>query len=59
MSTGFGIGVAYAECQRSFNPTAIPGIKIIKPSSSNQHLFEYVIYVCDKKEFSINFYTII
>ncbi|CAB4377534.1 unnamed protein product [Rhizophagus irregularis] len=35
MSTGFGIGVAYAECQRSFNPTAIPGIKIIKPSSSN------------------------
>jgi len=31
MSTGFGIGVAYAECQRSFNPTVIPGVKIIKP----------------------------
>ncbi|CAG8808325.1 26517_t:CDS:2, partial [Dentiscutata erythropus] len=36
MSTGFGIGVSYAECQRTFNPTAIPGVKIIKkpPTSS-------------------------
>lgn len=30
LSTGFGIGVSYAECQRTFNPTAIPGVKIIK-----------------------------
>ncbi|CAG8648420.1 6418_t:CDS:2 [Funneliformis caledonium] len=34
MSTGFGIGVAYADCQRTFNPTAIPGVKIIKPPPS-------------------------
>ncbi|CAG8727594.1 16571_t:CDS:2 [Gigaspora margarita] len=34
LSTGFGIGVSYAECQKTFNPTAIPGVKIIKNSSS-------------------------
>ncbi|CAG8508977.1 21769_t:CDS:2 [Cetraspora pellucida] len=34
ISTGFGIGVSYAECQKTFNPTAIPGAKIIKNSSN-------------------------
>ncbi|CAG8776125.1 15665_t:CDS:2 [Acaulospora morrowiae] len=35
MSTGFGVGVAYSECQRKFNPIDIPGVKIIKPPSSS------------------------
>ncbi|CAG8632307.1 708_t:CDS:2 [Ambispora leptoticha] len=30
MSTGFGIGVAYADCQRTFVPTPIPGVRIVK-----------------------------
>jgi len=35
MSAGFGVGVAYAECQRAFNPTVIPGVRIIKPPSQS------------------------
>ncbi|KAF7337981.1 MICOS complex subunit MIC10 [Mycena venus] len=29
LSTGFGAGVAYADCDRSFNPARIPGTRII------------------------------
>lgn len=29
LSTGFGAGAAYADCDRSFNPARIPGVRII------------------------------
>jgi Domain of unknown function (DUF543) len=29
LSTGFGAGAAYADCDRSFNPARIPGTRII------------------------------
>ncbi|KZP17377.1 DUF543-domain-containing protein [Athelia psychrophila] len=29
LSTGFGLGAAYADCDRSFNPARIPGTRII------------------------------
>ncbi|KAF9224880.1 DUF543-domain-containing protein [Gyrodon lividus] len=29
LSTGFGIGAAYADCDRSFNPARVPGTRII------------------------------
>ncbi|TIB73333.1 hypothetical protein E3Q23_03053 [Wallemia mellicola] len=29
--TGFGAGYAYSDCNRLFNPLAIPGLKIQKP----------------------------
>ncbi|KAI4527004.1 DUF543-domain-containing protein, partial [Schizophyllum commune Loenen D] len=28
LSTGFGAGMAYADCDRSFNPTRIPGTRV-------------------------------
>ena len=31
LSTGFGAGAAYADCDRSFNPARIPGTRIISP----------------------------
>jgi len=34
LSTGFGIGVAYADCQRTFKPTAIPGVRVIKSTTA-------------------------
>ncbi|KAJ3814622.1 hypothetical protein EV368DRAFT_30954, partial [Lentinula lateritia] len=34
LSTGFGAGAAYADCDRSFNPARIPGTRIIPASSS-------------------------
>ncbi|KAI0342499.1 DUF543-domain-containing protein, partial [Trametopsis cervina] len=34
LSTGFGAGAAYADCDRSFNPARIPGTRIIPVSSS-------------------------
>ncbi|CAE7197155.1 unnamed protein product [Rhizoctonia solani] len=33
LSTGFGAGTAYADCDRSFNPARIPGTRIIPPSA--------------------------
>lgn len=38
LSTGFGIGFAYADCQRTFNPAAIPGFKVVKPAEPNASL---------------------
>ncbi|CAG8452479.1 7071_t:CDS:2 [Paraglomus brasilianum] len=32
LTTGFGIGVAYADCQRTFNPIDLPGIRLVKNS---------------------------
>ncbi|KIK96886.1 hypothetical protein PAXRUDRAFT_825484 [Paxillus rubicundulus Ve08.2h10] len=29
LSTGFGMGAAYADCDRSFNPARVPGTRII------------------------------
>ncbi|KIY49836.1 hypothetical protein FISHEDRAFT_65207 [Fistulina hepatica ATCC 64428] len=29
LATGFGAGMAYADCDRSFNPTRIPGSRIV------------------------------
>jgi len=34
LTTGFGIGVAYADCQRTFNPIDLPGIRVIKNSKA-------------------------
>ncbi|KAF8173720.1 hypothetical protein BJ912DRAFT_859164 [Pholiota molesta] len=36
LSTGFGAGAAYADCDRSFNPARIPGTRIISPSELPQ-----------------------
>ncbi|KAH9834814.1 DUF543-domain-containing protein [Rhodofomes roseus] len=29
LSTGFGAGAAYADCDRSFNPARIPGTRVV------------------------------
>ena len=36
LSTGFGMGTAYADCDRSFNPARVPGTRIIPASASTQ-----------------------
>ena len=28
LSTGFGMGTAYADCDRSFNPARVPGTRL-------------------------------
>jgi len=32
LSTGFGLGAAYADCDRSFNPARIQGTRILSSS---------------------------
>ncbi|KAH0587773.1 hypothetical protein H2248_006531 [Termitomyces sp. 'cryptogamus'] len=32
LSTGFGAGAAYADCDRSFNSARVPGTRIVSPS---------------------------
>ncbi|GLB39729.1 putative component of the MICOS complex, a large protein complex of the mitochondrial inner membrane that plays crucial roles in the maintenance of crista junctions, inner membrane architecture, and formation of contact sites to the outer membrane [Lyophyllum shimeji] len=34
LSTGFGAGAAYADCNRSFNPARIPGTRVISPTEA-------------------------
>ncbi|KAJ1024380.1 hypothetical protein NDA18_004548 [Ustilago nuda] len=34
LGTGFGLGSAYTDCQRSFNPVAVPGVRVVPSSSS-------------------------
>ncbi|KAK7036695.1 Mitochondrial inner membrane organizing system component [Paramarasmius palmivorus] len=34
LSTGFGAGAAYADCDRSFNPARIPGVRVIPASET-------------------------
>lgn len=29
LTTGFGMGAAYADCDRSFNPARVPGTRIV------------------------------
>ncbi|KAJ7709444.1 hypothetical protein B0H17DRAFT_1028014 [Mycena rosella] len=36
LSTGFGAGAAYADCDRSFNPARIPGTRIISQLEGKQ-----------------------
>ena len=36
LGTGFGLGSAWTDCERSFNPVAIPGVRILpSPNSPN------------------------
>ncbi|KAF8336871.1 DUF543-domain-containing protein [Cantharellus anzutake] len=34
LTTGFGAGISYADCDRSFNPARIPGTRIIPSTES-------------------------
>ncbi|KAF5325176.1 hypothetical protein D9619_009901 [Psilocybe cf. subviscida] len=34
LSTGFGAGAAYADCDRSFNPARIPGTRIVSQAEA-------------------------
>ncbi|KAH7096330.1 hypothetical protein BKA62DRAFT_720049 [Auriculariales sp. MPI-PUGE-AT-0066] len=34
-STGIGLGMAYADCDRSFNPARVPGMRIVGQSQSS------------------------
>ncbi|KIJ28574.1 hypothetical protein M422DRAFT_781898 [Sphaerobolus stellatus SS14] len=36
LSTGFGLGAAYADCDRSFNPARIQGTRILSQASSKE-----------------------
>ncbi|EGO01169.1 hypothetical protein SERLA73DRAFT_134428 [Serpula lacrymans var. lacrymans S7.3] len=36
LSTGFGIGAAYADCDRSFNPARVPGTRIITQTEESK-----------------------
>ncbi|KAI0786942.1 hypothetical protein C8Q75DRAFT_770149 [Abortiporus biennis] len=36
LSTGFGAGAAYADCDRSFNPARVPGTRIIPASTTEE-----------------------
>ncbi|KAI0761359.1 hypothetical protein BD413DRAFT_486014 [Trametes elegans] len=36
LGTGFGAGMAYADCDRSFNPARIPGTRIIPYSEAKK-----------------------
>ncbi|KAF8876454.1 DUF543-domain-containing protein [Mucidula mucida] len=36
LSTGFGAGAAYADCDRSFNPARIPGTRIIPANEQSK-----------------------
>ncbi|ETW77503.1 hypothetical protein HETIRDRAFT_327697 [Heterobasidion irregulare TC 32-1] len=33
LTTGFGAGAAYADCDRSFNPARIAGVRVLKEES--------------------------
>ncbi|OAX42242.1 DUF543-domain-containing protein [Rhizopogon vinicolor AM-OR11-026] len=36
LSTGFGMGAAYADCDRSFNPARISGTRIISQTEESK-----------------------
>ncbi|KAG1818786.1 hypothetical protein EV424DRAFT_1540002 [Suillus variegatus] len=36
LSTGFGIGAAYADCDRSFNPARVSGTRIISQTDESK-----------------------
>jgi len=31
LPTGFGLGMAYADCDRAFNPARVAGMRVLKP----------------------------
>ncbi|CAO1629600.1 unnamed protein product [Jaminaea pallidilutea] len=35
IGTGFGMGSAYTDCERSFNPYSAPGLRVVSPPSSS------------------------
>ncbi|KAI0292872.1 DUF543-domain-containing protein [Russula brevipes] len=35
LSTGFGAGAAYADCDRSFNPARIAGVRVVRDPPTN------------------------
>ncbi|KAK0564904.1 Mitochondrial inner membrane organizing system component [Tilletia horrida] len=35
IGTGFGLGSGYTDCERSFNPISVPGVRIVPASSSS------------------------
>ncbi|EPQ31006.1 uncharacterized protein PFL1_01195 [Pseudozyma flocculosa PF-1] len=35
LATGFGMGSAYTDCERSFNPVAVPGIRVVPSGPSS------------------------
>ncbi|KAK0546574.1 Mitochondrial inner membrane organizing system component [Tilletia horrida] len=35
IGTGFGLGSGYTDCERSFNPVSVPGVRIVPASSSS------------------------
>ncbi|PWN28805.1 DUF543-domain-containing protein [Jaminaea rosea] len=35
LGTGFGMGSAYTDCERSFNPYSAPGLRILPPSAKS------------------------
>ncbi|KAN0065849.1 hypothetical protein ACQY0O_000979 [Thecaphora frezii] len=34
-ATGFGVGSAYTDCERSFNPIAVPGVRVVPSGSTS------------------------
>lgn len=36
LGTGFGLGSGWTDCERSFNPVAIPGVRVLNSTSSIQ-----------------------
>ncbi|SPO46774.1 uncharacterized protein PSANT_04460 [Moesziomyces antarcticus] len=34
LGTGFGLGSAYTDCERSFNPVAVPGVRVVPSNNS-------------------------
>ncbi|OCH90181.1 DUF543-domain-containing protein [Obba rivulosa] len=40
LGTGFGAGMAYADCDRLFNPARIPGMRVIPASEAAKYTAE-------------------
>lgn len=34
LGTGFGLGAGYTDCERSFNPVAVPGVRLVPASEA-------------------------
>ncbi|KOS14809.1 hypothetical protein Malapachy_1038 [Malassezia pachydermatis] len=37
LGTGFGLGAGYTDCERSFNPVSVPGVRILPLSQTTAH----------------------
>ncbi|CAD6890308.1 unnamed protein product [Tilletia controversa] len=40
IGTGFGLGSGYTDCERSFNPVSVPGVRIVPASGSSSSASE-------------------